>query len=145
MVYDRAAVADLRREAGVEQRQMVLGWYAVAAKVDDARRRDDHTRASRGEPRQALGGLVDRNQYWRPTVGSLTQPFHPGHDGIDIGVPVGTPVVAATDGVVTFAGEESGYGTHVEVRHADGTVTTYSHLSAIGVAVDERVGTGQEI
>jgi murein DD-endopeptidase MepM/ murein hydrolase activator NlpD len=54
-------------------------------------------------------------------------------------------VVAAADGVVTFAGEQSGYGTHVEVRHPDGIVTTYSHLSGFGVAVGQPVRAGQQI
>ena len=69
----------------------------------------------------------------------------PGTTGIDIGVPLGTPVLAATDGVVTFAGQQSGYGNHIEVRHPDGVVTTYSHLSRIDVAVGEPVKAGQQI
>ena len=123
----------------------MTAWYqAVNAHLDE-QRKADRQRASRGEPRQALGQAIAGRQYWRPTVGTLTQPFHPGHDGIDIGVPVGTPVVAAADGVVTFAGEQSGYGTHVEVTHADGTVTTYSHLSKIDSIVGQAVKAGQQI
>jgi murein DD-endopeptidase MepM/ murein hydrolase activator NlpD len=122
----------------------VDAWYRAAAALDNSRRRADQQRASRGEPRQALSG-PEAARYWRPTTGTLTQTFHPGHDGIDIGVPLGTPVLAAADGVVTFAGEESGYGTHLEVRHADGTITTYSHLSKIDVVVGQAVRAGQQI
>jgi murein DD-endopeptidase MepM/ murein hydrolase activator NlpD len=145
MAYDRPSVAALKQIEVENHRVKVLGWYRVAAQLDASRRRADQQRASRGEPRQALPGAATTGAYWRPTTGTLTQPFHPGHDGIDIGVPIGTPVVAAADGVVSFAGEQSGYGTHVEVRHPDGTVTTYSHLSKIDVAVNERVVAGERI
>jgi murein DD-endopeptidase MepM/ murein hydrolase activator NlpD len=145
MAYDRQALADLQRESGQDRRAQMLSWYGAVSKHQDKLRRADQQRASRGEPRQVLQGDLAGDQYWRPTTGTLTQPYHPGHGGIDIGVPEGTPVVAATDGVVTFAGQQSGYGTHVEIRHADGVLTTYSHLSAISVAVGQPVKTGQPI
>jgi murein DD-endopeptidase MepM/ murein hydrolase activator NlpD len=151
MAYDRDDVSALHRQAGDQRRALMLAWYDALNKHTDDLRRTDQQRASRGEPRLALGAApgagagVAPDQYWRPTSGTLTQPFHPGHKGIDIGVPVGTPVVAAHDGVVTFAGEQSGYGNHIEVRHPDGIVTTYSHLSRIDVTVGQPVQTGQPI
>jgi murein DD-endopeptidase MepM/ murein hydrolase activator NlpD len=145
MAYDRDAVSDLQRRSGEDHRALMVAWYGALNKHLNELRRADQQRASRGEPRQALFGAVDGNQYWRPTTGTLTQPYHPGHGGIDIGVPEGTPVVAATEGVVTFAGQQSGYGNHIEVRHADGVITTYSHLASVDVAVGERVKTGQRI
>jgi murein DD-endopeptidase MepM/ murein hydrolase activator NlpD len=145
MAYDRSEVSGLTGRTTAAKRAKMIAWYeAVNAHLDE-QRKADRDRASRGEPRQALSQAIGTRQYWRPTTGTLTQPFHPGHDGIDIGVPVGTPVVAAADGVVTFAGEQSGYGTHVEVTHADGTVTTYSHLSKIDSAVGQAVKAGQQI
>lgn len=143
MAYDRELVGELNRRVNDARRQKVLAWFRIAAAFDESRRQADQQRASRGEPRQALD--IGSLEHWRPTTGRLTQPYHPGHGGIDLGVPVGTPVVAAAAGVVTFAGTQSGYGTHVEVRHGDGAVTTYSHLSAIEVAVGEPVRAGQEI
>ncbi len=145
MAYDRGTTSALRSRITADRRAKLTAFYAAVDEQNDQARAADRQRASRGEPRQALGDAVDGNQYWRPTTGTLTQPFHPGHSGIDIGVPEGTPVVAAAEGVVTFAGQQSGYGNHIEVRHADGVTTTYSHLSSIGVAVGEPVKPGQQI
>ncbi|MBC6439853.1 MAG: M23 family metallopeptidase [Rhodospirillales bacterium] len=50
------------------------------------------------------------------------------NDGINIAAPAGTPVHAAEDGVVAYAGDEiRGYGNMVLIRHADGWVTAYAH------------------
>lgn len=49
------------------------------------------------------------------------------HDGIDIAAPEGTPIVAAADGEVIFAGVQRGYGNLVILRHEDGLVTIYAH------------------
>ena len=64
------------------------------------------------------------------------------HAGLDFGAPVGSPVRAAADGTIEFAGLASGFGNHVRIKHA-GFETSYSHLSEIpdaikpGVAVKE--------
>ncbi|MFA6583750.1 MAG: M23 family metallopeptidase [Elusimicrobiaceae bacterium] len=51
------------------------------------------------------------------------------HLGIDYAAPTGTPVSSVANGVVTFAGRRGGFGNFVEIRHADGYVSTYGHLS----------------
>jgi murein DD-endopeptidase MepM/ murein hydrolase activator NlpD len=67
-------------------------------------------------------------------------------DGINIAARKGTPVLAAQDGVVVYAGDAiRGYGRMVLVRHADGYVTTYAHNSALLVEVGEVVRRGQVI
>jgi murein DD-endopeptidase MepM/ murein hydrolase activator NlpD len=58
------------------------------------------------------------------------------HNGIDWANKVGTPIFAAGDGEVIEAGWHSGYGRHVEIRHGDGFVTTYSHMSAIAKGIE---------
>jgi murein DD-endopeptidase MepM/ murein hydrolase activator NlpD len=142
MTYDRADVAAWQARLAAADRARMAAWYQAVGSYETTL---DRQRASRGEPRQVLGARLHAGQYWRPTTGTLTQPFHPGHKGIDIGVPLGTPVVSAADGTVTFAGQQTGYGTHVEVQHADGVVTTYSHLSHIDVVVGQKVRAGQLI
>ena len=69
------------------------------------------------------------------------------HTGVDWGAPIGTPVLAAGNGVIIKAGWDSGYGRRVEIRHANGYVTTYNHMSgfARGVAEGVRVTQGQVI
>jgi murein DD-endopeptidase MepM/ murein hydrolase activator NlpD len=69
------------------------------------------------------------------------------HWGVDYAAPVGTPVMATGDGVVTFTGWRGGEGRLIEIRHAGGFVTAYLHLSrfAAGVRPGVRVGQGQVI
>lgn len=59
------------------------------------------------------------------------------HGGIDMAAPLGTPIHAASDGVVIAAGPASGYGNWVQVRGADGTVTMYGHMASSGVLVQK--------
>ena len=94
----------------------------------------------------------------KPIVaGEITSPFgmryHPilhyarMHTGVDWGAPIGTPILAAGAGVVIKAEFTSGYGRRVEIQHANGYVTTYSHMSgfARGIVAGARVTQGQVI
>ena len=67
------------------------------------------------------------------------------HAGTDFAGPVGTPIYATADGVVTFAGWSSGYGRLVKIQHEFGIETRYAHQSAIRVSVGQRVSRGQQI
>jgi murein DD-endopeptidase MepM/ murein hydrolase activator NlpD len=68
------------------------------------------------------------------------------NDGINLAVPEGTPIKAAEDGVVAYAGSElKGYGNLVLVRHANGFVTAYAHASDILVKRGETVKRGDVI
>jgi murein DD-endopeptidase MepM/ murein hydrolase activator NlpD len=68
------------------------------------------------------------------------------NDGINITVPQGTPIKAAEDGVVAYAGSElKGYGNLVLVRHSNGFVTAYAHASELDVKKGETVKRGQVI
>lgn len=60
------------------------------------------------------------------------------HKGIDYAAPIGTPVHAAGDGRIRFAGWMGGYGNLVEIEHSSSIVTVYGHLSRF--ANDTRVG-----
>ena len=83
-----------------------------------------------------------------PAAGKLTSRFGRRwgrmHKGIDIAGPVGTPINAAADGTIVYAGWHSGgYGNLVEIRHSDGTTTRYGHNSRLSVAVGQTVRQGQ--
>jgi murein DD-endopeptidase MepM/ murein hydrolase activator NlpD len=68
------------------------------------------------------------------------------NDGINLAVPEGTPIKAAEDGVVAYAGNElKGYGNLVLVRHSNGFVTAYAHASEILVKRGDTVKRGQVI
>jgi murein DD-endopeptidase MepM/ murein hydrolase activator NlpD len=69
------------------------------------------------------------------------------HYGVDYAAPYGTPVSAACDGTVVFAGWRGGYGRLIEVHHPNGYTTFYGHLSRIarGVSVGKRIAQGDVI
>lgn len=71
--------------------------------------------------------------------------FDRHHRGVDFAAPAGTPVFAAGDGTVTFAGWRGDYGRTVTIRHAGGFDTLYAHLSAITVRPGAAVRQGQLI
>ena len=67
------------------------------------------------------------------------------HKGVDFAGSAGADVIAVAAGVVTWAGERSGYGTLVEINHGDGYVTRYAHNERTLVNVGETVKRGQPI
>ena len=67
------------------------------------------------------------------------------HRGVDIAVPVGTPIRAMAGGRVRFAGVQGGYGNVVWIDHGGSVLTVYAHLSRIDVATRAEVGPGQII
>ena len=72
--------------------------------------------------------------------GSISQPFRPGHEGVDIAAAPGVPVVAAEAGVVVSAGwRNNGGGLVVEIQHAGGLNTVYNHLGSIAVVSGQSV------
>jgi murein DD-endopeptidase MepM/ murein hydrolase activator NlpD len=85
-----------------------------------------------------------------PVDGTLSSPFGPRdgrvHDGIDVAVAEDTPVRAACDGVVAYAGNGlRGYGNVLIVQHAGQLATVYAHNRALEVRKGDRVTRGQII
>jgi murein DD-endopeptidase MepM/ murein hydrolase activator NlpD len=83
-------------------------------------------------------GVVTRGQV---TEGSADET----HPGIDIAVPIGTPIRAAGGGTVTRTGSDSEYGLFVLLTHVDGYQTMYGHASRILVAEGDEVSAGQVV
>ena len=77
--------------------------------------------------------------------------FHPilqswrAHRGVDYAAPTGTPVRTVGDGVVDFAGWQSGYGNVVIVRHRNNQSTVYAHMSRITVRRGQSVAQGENV
>lgn len=67
------------------------------------------------------------------------------HAGIDFRGPIGTPILAAAPGRITFVGVKSGYGNVVEVDHGQGIMTRYAHLSGFTAKVGATVAAGEQI
>ena len=87
-----------------------------------------------------------------PTIGVVTSPYglrwggSDFHPGIDIANDLGTPIVATADGIVEYAGWNSGgYGNMVDINHGNGIMTRYGHASQVLVSAGQSVARGQVI
>ena len=82
-------------------------------------------------------GVSSSGLIW-PVNGPITSGFGMRwgtmHEGIDIGVPCGTPIHAAASGTVIYSGWADGYGNFVVIDHGNGLATAYGHQSAIYVS-----------
>ncbi len=88
----------------------------------------------------------------KPVTGNITSRFGAvesirdhAHMGMDIAAPNGTPIKAAADGIVKFAGTMGGYGNLVIISHGNGVETYYGHCSKIYVTKGQEVIAGDEI
>ena len=94
------------------------------------------------------GGAGNETFMW-PTKGVFTSGYGwrwgRMHKGIDIANNVGTPIVAARDGIVKFSGWSSGYGYLVELTHSDGSSTRYAHNSRLLVRKGQIIAQGVKI
>jgi murein DD-endopeptidase MepM/ murein hydrolase activator NlpD len=104
--------------------------------------------AATGAPAAAPEPASSAGLIW-PVNGPITSPFGPRwggfHPGIDIGVPTGTPIHAATAGTVIWCGWQDGYGNLVVIDAHNGIATAYAHQSRIAVTCDQNVTQGQVI
>ena len=97
---------------------------------------------------------------WPMVHARITQPFGPSdvllepplgpfahfHTGVDLAAPLGTPVLAAADGVVVaVAHTVVGYGNYVMIAHGAGVITLYAHLMETDASVGDRVMRGERI
>ena len=103
----------------------------------------------------AVGRTTAAGKLAWPVEGRVSSEFGPrvhpvlgirrNHDGIDIAAATGTPIAAAADGKVTFAGRRGGYGNVVIIEHANGTETRYAHQDTISVGVGQTVRAGERV
>ena len=67
------------------------------------------------------------------------------HEGLDFAAPSGTPILAASGGVVLEAKFQPGFGNMVEIDHGDGLITRYAHASSLMVKQGQLVDRGQQV
>jgi murein DD-endopeptidase MepM/ murein hydrolase activator NlpD len=122
---------------------LVPGGVEESAKPAQKRTSLPRTATLRG-----LGGPSIPGYFiWPVNGGELTQGLH-GHNGKDIGAPMGTEVYASAQGTVVIArseGNNGGYGKFIAIDHPNGTQTLYAHLSGIAVTSGQFVYQGQVI
>ena len=147
LAADHAAMGDGAVITGsVDGMQVVT----VTPAADSAIHVEEISKASAfAQERAEREARLERPQFVMPTRGVWTSGFGYRwgvlHGGIDIANSIGTPIVAAADGVVIDVGPTAGYGAWVKLRHADGTVTLYGHVNTWLVSVGEQVMAGDQI
>jgi murein DD-endopeptidase MepM/ murein hydrolase activator NlpD len=122
----------------------------VSSVTDNAAHAEEITKAAAfAQERADREARLQRPMFVMPTKGVFTSGFGYRwgalHGGIDLANAIGTPIVAAADGIVIDAGPAAGFGAWVKLRHADGTVTLYGHVNTWNVQVGQRVWAGDQI
>ncbi|MDQ4094119.1 MAG: M23 family metallopeptidase [Actinomycetota bacterium] len=101
------------------------------------------------DQRVAREAEASRIRFSAPAKGTLTSGYGARwgvfHWGIDVANSIGTPILAAADGVVAESGPASGFGLWVRLRHTDGTITVYGHINRSLVKEGQKVRAGQKI
>ncbi|MCA0145866.1 M23 family metallopeptidase [Blastococcus sp. LR1] len=122
-----------------------------AAAIAEAQRAAAAAAAASRGPSSGGGGSVGQviSGHAKPTSGRVSSCFGwrwgALHGGVDIAAPIGTPVYAASSGVVRRAGAATGFGLAVYLEGDDGEVTVYGHVNRYFVSAGERVSAGEQI
>ncbi len=145
----REILQDIARDRQLKE-QALDEWEEESRQIAAMLRAMEQT--PRGQARLAKpfrGGFI------RPVNGPIVSGFgmryHPilkvnrMHNGVDIAAPHGTPIKAAADGEVIFAGYRRGYGNTLIIDHGGGVATLYAHCSALAVGESTMVRQGQVI
>ena len=148
----QATVRDemLRRIGHIRDEQAALDAEEskLTAILAERRRQQEAAARAAQAPAVAPGRASGAGMIW-PAKGPMTSGFGARwgtvHQGVDVGAPTGTPIWAATDGEVFYAGTMSGYGNVVLIDHGGNLTTLYGHQSRIASSVGQRVSRGQVI
>ena len=144
-VQERQSLASIR-ESEREYLHEANGLAQVSAQLT--------AQIQTAQARSAAGGYssgsgVSASGLIWPVQGPITSPFGMRwgrmHEGVDIGVPYGTPIHAAAAGTVIYAGWMSGYGNLIVIDHGHGLATAYGHQSALAAGNGQAVSQGQLI
>jgi len=145
---------ELQRQIATEQKRIA----AIAKKAAEKKAAEERARREAAKANNSSQSIpaVSSGSWTKPANGRYTSSFgwrslggiSRQHRGADIANSIGTPIVSAADGVVSYAGTLGSYGNLVMVTHyLDGQTftTVYGHLSSIGVSVGTQVEKGQYI
>ena len=153
----RAAQAAKHQSGDEEFRQLFSSWQSM----DKPAARQNLVSIAR--PASSIGGAIpgfapqkvsipslvpvdgvkltsDYGMRWHPVLGGRRQ-----HKGVDLAAPIGTPIHAAADGMVSRADWFSGYGLYIALEHGGQIETRYGHMSRLNVAAGQMVHKGDII
>jgi len=117
-------------------RELAFGWRQAG----DALKRKYDELAATPSILPTSGFIGSKFSWSRPhPILGLARP----HLGVDIVAPMGTPVVAAARGRISFVGRRGEYGLMVEIDHGAGRITRYAHLSRAVVRYGQRLERGE--
>lgn len=152
IVAEQKRIAEIARKQAEERKRKA---------AEEERKRKAEAAAANSNNSSSGGGsapVVSSGSWTKPVNGRFTSGYgyrvHPiygtgrMHYGVDFANSIGTPVVSAADGVVSYAAPFSTYGNVVMVTHnIDGQTFTslYAHLNSIGASVGQSVSKGQQI
>jgi murein DD-endopeptidase MepM/ murein hydrolase activator NlpD len=134
-------VAESKKEYLHEAVGLAQASATLASQIQSAQSSNSY--APPGDTTPSASGFI-----W-PVNGPVTSGFGMRwgrmHEGIDIGVPAGTPIHAAASGRVVYSGWMGGYGNLVAIDHGRGLSTAYGHQSSVAVGNGQIVTQGQVI
>ncbi|HEX6702368.1 MAG TPA: peptidoglycan DD-metalloendopeptidase family protein [Gaiellaceae bacterium] len=143
--HERATLASVKtnERAFIDEANALAAVSAQLGAQIAAAQRSSAVSGSSGSGTPSAAGLI-----W-PVSGPVVSPFGMRwgrmHEGIDIGVPYGTPIHAAASGTVIYAGWMGGYGNLIVIDHGNGLATAYAHQSAFAVGNGASVVQGETI
>jgi murein DD-endopeptidase MepM/ murein hydrolase activator NlpD len=107
------------------------------------------TKSTSGGSKGGYSNMPSVAGYFKNPVpgGVKTRGVKPGHKGVDIAAPTGTPIHAAAEGTVLIArnGWNGGFGNYVVMQHPNGVKTLYAHMSRLGTTPGAKVSQGEII
>ncbi len=137
-------IEELQKSAQTEQERRARA--EAAAKASRAKERAELEAKQKAAIEAAQRWVLPVSGYRiTATFGSSGSRWSQGHTGDDFAVPTGSRVGSLSTGTIIGAGWDGAYGYKVEIRHWDGTVSWYCHLTSISVNVGEDVTPGEEI
>lgn len=143
----REAAKETAKATAKEAAKQAAAEKPAPAKAEVAKAEVAKAEPAKPEP-AATGSVAASSDSFRwPAKGRVIAGYgSSGNEGINIALPEGTPVKAAEDGTVAYAGSDvKGYGKLVLVRHANGFVSAYAHNGELDVKPGDKVKRGQTI
>lgn len=142
--YNRIAVADQYTGGHVTGGPVNNGgytWWEV--KYEE----DSNNGVVRGWSAEGDNWLTGPADFEIPTEGVISQPWHSGHNALDIAAPIGSRIGAGAAGTVIVADtyDNSACGKYVVIDHGGGWETVYCHMSRVETTVGEGVYQGEKI